>query len=273
MATIIKYENLPIDSLVIGKGQVRTDTAGQDLDTLANSIKAQGLLQPIVVCEATDPGKWQILTGQRRFLAHKLLKRDVITAAILSERVSEVEAKAISITENLVRRHLSGKELIDGVTFLYNKYGSQKAVVEATGLSAQDVRSYVKYQRLIPELKKQVDDGGLDVKVALKAQDAADNDSGRPDPKIAIILAKEMAAMTNVQQKKLAKNIKQEGVPLEAALERAKSGDQVTQILVTLTEDTSAALKTFANDENTNQDEAAASLIIDGLTKQGFLKE
>ena len=57
MAKIMKYRDIPLDDLVIGKGQVRTQTPGKEIDELARSIEAQGLLQPIVVCEARDPNK------------------------------------------------------------------------------------------------------------------------------------------------------------------------------------------------------------------------
>lgn len=119
MPKITEYRDLPLDDLVIGKGQVRTSEIGKDIEELANSIKVQGLLQPIVVCESKEqPEKWEILTGQRRFLAHKRLRKQSITAAILDGHVDEQTAKAISITENLIRRKLSGKDLIDGVTYL-----------------------------------------------------------------------------------------------------------------------------------------------------------
>ena len=107
MAKIVEYRDIPLDDLVIGKGQVRTQSPGKEVEDLARSIESQGLLQPIVVCVARERSKWEILTGQRRFLAHKQLKRNVISAAVLDERVDEGQAKAISITENLVRRQLS----------------------------------------------------------------------------------------------------------------------------------------------------------------------
>ena len=130
MARIVEYKDIPLDDLTIGKGQARVQDVGKEIENLAESIKKQGLLQPIVVCAAREEGKWEILTGQRRFLAHKMLRRDSITAAVLGERVEEHEAKTISITENLVRRKLSGKELTDGIVYLYNIYGSMKDVVE-----------------------------------------------------------------------------------------------------------------------------------------------
>lgn len=68
MAKIIEYRQISLDDLVIGKGQVRTQDTHRDVDQLAESIEKQGLLQPIVVCQAAKIGKWEILTGQRRFL-------------------------------------------------------------------------------------------------------------------------------------------------------------------------------------------------------------
>ena len=140
MAKIIEYREISLNELVIGKGQARTHDLAKGIDELATSIKAQGLLQPILVCPARESGKLEILTGQRRFLAHKMLKKERISAAILDERVEESQAKTISITENLIRRKLSGKELKDGILYLYNIYGSIKDVVETTGLPYSDVR-------------------------------------------------------------------------------------------------------------------------------------
>ena len=67
MAKILEYRDIPLDDLVIGHGQVRTQNPGQEIDDLAQSIKTQGLLQPIVVCPAREVGRWEILVGQRTF--------------------------------------------------------------------------------------------------------------------------------------------------------------------------------------------------------------
>ena len=274
MAKIVEYRDIPLDDLVIGKAQVRTQTPGKEIEDLARSIKAQGLLQPIVVCAARDPNKWEILTGQRRFLAHKQLRRDAISAAIMDERVDEGQAKAISITENLIRRQLSGKELKDGILYLYNLYGSIKDVVETTGLPRQKVQDYVKYPRLLPELKQLVDDGTVDINAAVKAQDASNDDDGVPDPEVAIKLAREMAPMSGIQRQKISDERREHPErSVDDVIERAKSGARVTQINVTVTQGTHSALQQFAREEKTNQDEAAASLIQEALIGRGFLEE
>ena len=202
MVKITDIRDIPLDDLRIGKGQVRTRDVNKDIDGLP-SIRVQGLLQPIVVCEAEQKGKFEILTGQRRFLAHKQLKAKSIRAVVLAERVDEALAKAISLTENLVRRDVSQKEYIDACTPLYKKYGTIKAVAEALGLRPDTVSKFIKYDRLIKPLQKLVDDGEVDVKVALRAQDAAAAGGEKPDPADAVKLAREMASMPSIQQKKL----------------------------------------------------------------------
>ena len=272
MAKIVEYREIPLDDLVIGKGQVRTQDPGKEIDSLARSIEAQGLLQPIVVCEARQSGKWEILVGQRRFLAHKILGKERIPVAVLDQRVEEGEAKAISITENLIRRKLAGKDLIDGVTYLYNIYGTARAVADTTGLPYQAVLEYVKYPRLLPQLKKMVDEG-TDVNVALKAQDAATQDGEEPNLELAIKLVQEMPEMTDVLRRKVAQECKRNpDRPLEEIIETAKEA-RVMQIVVSVTQDAHDAIRKFARKEGTTQDGAAATLIEEALISRGLLEE
>ena len=93
MAKIVEYKDIPLDDLKISKGQARLQDVAKEIDGLAESIRVQGLLQPIVVCQAREADKWEILTGQRRFLAHRILKLESITAAILDERLKNTKPK------------------------------------------------------------------------------------------------------------------------------------------------------------------------------------
>ena len=63
-----------------------------------------------------------------------------------------------------MRLDLTTKELIDACTSLFKKYGSIKDVCDVTGLPYRKVRLYVKYDRLMPKLKKLVNDGEVDIK-------------------------------------------------------------------------------------------------------------
>ena len=274
MANIVEYREINLDDLVIGKGQVRTENTNAEIDSLAESIKVQGLLQPIVVCAAKEEGKWEILTGQRRFLAHKLLEKTNIAAAVLSGKVEEAEAKAISITENLIRRKLTGKELKDGILFLYNRYGSVKDVVKTTGLPDAKVRENIKYHRLIQELKQKVNDGEVDINIALKAQDASLDNEGNPNSELATKLVEGMKDMTDIQRRKVVEvRRKNPDKPVDDAIEQAKSAARVSQILITVSQSTHAAVRKYATSEDVTQDAAAAKLIEEALAGHGLLEE
>ena len=272
MAKILEYRELPLSALLVDKGQVRTQDLDKEIDKLAESIRRQGLLQPIVVCAAAKKGKWEILSGQRRHLAHKLLGRNAINAAILDARVDEAEAKAISITENLLRRNLSGLELIDGITFLYNKYGSAKAVHESTGIPYHDVRQYVKYPRLRQSLKKLVDGGTVDLMVALAAQDLSERLDGKVSERELGRLAKGMEAMSRAQRARFAKKAKaQANASVDELLAGVKATKEVSQIIVTLPKEAHTALKRLAESEGSTQDAVAAGIILQQLEGQGAL--
>lgn len=261
-----------MQDLEIGKGQTRTREVGKDISELARSIAKVGLLEPIVVCPGSKEGKYEILTGQRRFLACRELGLKTITAAVLSRPVTEMEAKVISVTENLVRRDLNSRDLIDVCTYLYKQYGSHKAVCDETGLPYSKVTQYVKYDALVPELKKRVDDG-LDIKVALRAQQAA-SVSGQTNVNEAIRFADEMKTMSNVNQANVVE-IRRENPerPAEAIIAEAKGSAMITQVIVALTKAAHRSLQQYSEDERITQDEAAAALITEGLTLKGYLGE
>lgn len=271
--TIKELREIPLADLAIGKAQVRLRDLSKDIDELAESIRVVGLLEPIVVCPADKPGKYEIITGQRRFLAHEKLGKKTILAAVIDQRVDEMTAKVLSVTENLVRRDLNKRDLIDVCTALYKRYGTIKAVAEETGLPSLKVSEYVKYDRLAPELRDLVDAGDVDIKVALRAQDAA-SATGTLDTAEAVKLAKEMAPMSGAQQSKIVKERSENPeISVDDLIEKAKTGEKITQILVTLTAAVHGSLQKYAKEEGTTQDDAARSLIEEGLSSKGFLEE
>ncbi len=270
MAKVKEFLEIPLGDLEIGRGQARTRQVSVGIAELADSIKQVGLLEPIVVCEGTQSGKYEILTGQRRFLAHLELGRDTIWAAVLDSRVDEITAKVISITENLVRRDLNRLDLIDACTFLFRRYGSARAVADETGLPYQAVLNYVKYDRLRPEVRELFDRGEVELATALRAQDAAEARGGDV-ASTAVVLAKEMNPMTHAQQRKLAAGVKEAPEkPLDETIEDAKSGARITQLVVSILPELRQRLQQFSQDEGTSQDEAAVTLIEEGLERKGY---
>jgi hypothetical protein len=144
------------------------------------------------------------------------------------------------------------------------------AVRDETGLPYDDVRKYVKYDRLIPELKEVVDQG-MPVNVALRAQDAVAV-TGRIDPKEAVKLAIEMKPMSGPQRKNIHEEIKKNPeTTVDEAIEDAKSGGKITTIMVTLGAEAHASLSRFASEEETTLDDAASSILEEGLISKGYM--
>ncbi|MCY3710132.1 MAG: ParB/RepB/Spo0J family partition protein [Caldilineaceae bacterium] len=269
MASIVDVKRIPLVDLIIDLGQVRKKEVSRDIDELADSIARVGLLEPIVVSPTKQEGQYEIITGQRRFLAHQLLKRETILAAILDEQVDEITAKVLSVTENLVRRDLHSNDLIDVCTYLYKHYGSLKAVCEETGLAYGKVSQYVKYDQLMPELKQMVDNGDVKLDTALKAQRASQMNADE-----AVQFALEMEPMSGAQRSAIVKRREKEpNVSADDIIEEAKSGGKITQIVVTLTSEVHSALGQYASIHQTSADDAAGMLIREGLYSNNLLED
>lgn len=270
MAKIVGFKDIPLSDLQIGKGQVRLSDIEKDIDELADSIRTVGLLEPILVAPTGIESKFEIILGQRRFRAHQELGLKKIAAGILEEEISVQEAKVLSVTENLIRKDLNRKDMIDVCTYLYKRYGSMRAVADEAGLPFYKVREYVRYDRLIPELKHLVDSEEVELMAAIRAQDAAATE-GNPDAQDAIKLAKEMSPMSNAQQKKIQQEKEADpGASVDELIEHAKSGGRVTQISVTLGHGIHASLRQFARRERISIGDAAAELIETGLLRNGY---
>ena len=268
MANLNQVQELNLNDLTLSKGQVRTKV-GEGIDELAESIRVLGLLEPIVVTPSSKAGKYEILTGQRRFLAHKRLGKQTILAFVRTDTIDEHLAKGISVTENVMRLDLTRKELIDACTSLFKKYGAIKDICDATGLPANTVRLYVKYDRLVPKLKKLVDDNEVDVPTALRAQDAA-SVTGTTNEEEAVTFAKAMKTMIGPQKSKIVKaRVSDPEAPIDDVIEGAKTG-KVTQVIVTLSMTVHSSLQRFAKAEGQTQDDAAAALLEEGLQQKGF---
>lgn len=269
MASIVEFKEIPLGDLIIALGQVRTKETAREIDELADSIAAVGLLEPILVSPTAIEGQYEIITGQRRFLAHQELEKETIWAAVLNEHVDEITAKVLSVTENLVRRDLHSSDLIDVCTYLYRHYGSIKAVCEATGLAQPKVSQYVKYDQLIPKLKDMVDEGQVKLDTALKAQRASQMNADE-----AVQFALEMEPMSGVQRSAIVKRREREPeVSADEIIEDAKSGGRISQIVVTVTSEVHSALGQYARMQQTNADDAAGMLIREGLYSNDLLED
>ena len=272
---IINYKDVPLDQIVIGPSQARTRDVDKNIDDLARSIQTVGLLEPIVLAPI-DSNEFEVITGQRRYLAVKRLGRSSISAGILDTRPDGDLSKAISLTENMVREDMSARDYIDACTMLYHRYGSIKAVSEELGLPPNRVSQYVKFEQLVPALKDRVRNHGLNMDVALRAQKVARaiDDENDVDETIALTFADELQSLSNLQQKKL-ENVaeKNPDASVEEILEAGRRQAREVQLTITISTELRDALDRYADEEGTNRTDAASNIIENALISDGYAKD
>ncbi len=269
----VEYESqtidIPLEQLEIAESQIRNIDVGKDIQELADSIQKVGLIQPISVRPSSN-GKYEIIAGQRRFLAHKLLKAPTIRAQIVTRDLDELELKLLSLHENMSRLDLSAKDEKDACLILHRRYGDINLIIQETGLPAGKVRKYLKFHSLSPKLQNMIDRGEIGIEEALRAQKAASL-SGELDEEKAVSLAIEMKPLSGAQRKNLekvfAENPKQS---IEDAIEKATE-TKVVQINTTVSMTLLQGLKSYARDEGMSQDSAIASLVEEGLIDKGYV--
>lgn len=277
MPKVSKYELLPLSELGIDRFQARKQNIGQGLDELAASIEKWGLIQPITVCKwQGDPGpyKWEIICGQRRFLAHQQLKKENIYCGIIEGEIELEEGLALSASENVVRLDMSNKDMIDLCVTLYNRYLTFKDVADETKLPYDIVRKYIKYDGLPEFLKEKVKNNELQTQEAMKVQDAATGTGNVFDEKRAAELIEIFKPQDNKTRAKIL-DLAKKHPEASAAKIMEEAEKPVTSTLLKLTLDgkESNALQSFAADEESSTKDAAHELIMEGLGTKGYLED
>ena len=165
---------LPIERLQRGTYQPRREFDEEALRTLASSIKAQGVLQPVVARPLAD-GRYEILSGERRWRAAQMAGLDRIPVVI--KDVSDEAAIAIGLIENIQREDLNPVEEGLGLKRLQDEFGlSQEQVAEAVGRSRPAVANLLRLLNLESEVlglleRSELDAGHAKVLLALSGGD------------------------------------------------------------------------------------------------------
>jgi hypothetical protein len=200
-------------------------------------------------------------------MAHERLGREKILAAIVDEPVDHTTAKVLSLTENLIRRDLESRDLIDACTALYKKYGSARAVAEETGLPYSQVLRHIKYDRLEAPLRQPVDAGEIKLDIALKAQDAVTLD-GNVDVAEATELAEAMSGMNGRARRQIMQaKLHDPRKPVETLLKEFRASHKTRDVTVTLSEDLHGAVDAYAKRAKVSHGEAVARLVAQALAR------
>ena len=154
-------KNIPIDLIQRGKYQPRTDMHEEALEELAASIRAQGVMQPIVV-RPISSDKYEIIAGERRWRASQIAGLDSIPAII--KLVGDEATIAMSLIENIQRENLNPIEEAMALKRLQDEFElTQQEVADAVGKSRATVTNLMRLIGLSIDVRRMLEHGDLEM--------------------------------------------------------------------------------------------------------------
>lgn len=154
-------KNLPVDLIQRGQYQPRIDMKTERLQELADSIKAQGVVQPIVVRPIAD-GRFEIIAGERRWRAAQLAGLHEIPSVVRD--VPDQVAMCLALIENIQRENLNPIEEARALERLLQEFEmTHEGVAEAVGRSRAAVSNLMRLLELRPEVREMLEAGDLEM--------------------------------------------------------------------------------------------------------------
>lgn len=170
----LEFDYLPLGKIDVSDSNVRRIKPEEGIDELASSIDEIGLQQPVVVIRKGD--RYELIIGQRRYLAFKKLGLREIPAVITSVK-NETEAAIASFSENIQRLDLDYRDKMHVAIVLLRELRSVGAVADRLGVSPQSVKNYLGYEAVPERVKQMVDEGKLSATTARRiAERIADDE-------------------------------------------------------------------------------------------------
>lgn len=149
-----EVHSISIDSIIINPFQPRIDFNNEEIESLAQSIKMQGLLQPIVVRKKEN--KFEIISGERRLRAFKFLKRDTIPS-LVKHNVTDREMLELALIENIQREELNDIEKAIAYQKLLLEYNyTHEQLSEQVGKSRTAISNSLRLLNLPEEIQMMV---------------------------------------------------------------------------------------------------------------------
>jgi len=156
-----ELRHLPVDLIRRGKYQPRIDMHTESLDDLAASIRAQGVVQPIVV-KPDGKGEYEIIAGERRWRAAQLAGLQEIPAVVRD--VADQAAMAMALIENIQRENLNPMEEANALQRLINEFTlTHQEVSDAVGRSRAAVSNLLRLLELNEDVKRMLEQRDLEM--------------------------------------------------------------------------------------------------------------
>ena len=156
-----ELRTLPIHHIQPGKYQPRRHWNDEALDELAASIKAQGLIQPVVV-RSIGPNSYELIAGERRWRAAQRAQLSELPALV--KDVPEIAVPAMALIENIQRQDLTPLEEADALKRLIDDFDlTHQQAADAVGRSRASVSNMLRLTEMPESIKRLLDEGKLEM--------------------------------------------------------------------------------------------------------------
>lgn len=200
-----------VELLQRGKYQPRVDMHNESLEDLADSIRAQGVVQPILV-RPVGAGGYEIIAGERRWRAAQLAGLSEVPVVV--KDVDDQSVMAMALIENIQRDDLNPLEEATALHRLLNEFElTHQQVAQAVGKSRTTVTNLIRLLDLNAEVKQMVEDGSLEMghaRALLALEDGVQVDAAKQVARKGLSVRETEALVRRFSQPKVSEPPKQE---------------------------------------------------------------
>jgi len=261
--------SVPLTDINISKFNVRQTDKATDILELAESIKKYGLLQPVVLMGSFGDSPYELIVGQRRFLAHKNLGMDSISAVFCEEK-DEIDLKILSLSENMHRVELNHGDKAEAITALYLYYGKKvKRVAHELGLSETTIRDFIKIEvQATTEAKELLRQNKVSTEDVKRAIDAAQGNTEKTNR-----LLEEMTKLSRYEKNRAVDyGKKNPESTAEHIIEEAKKPKLERTVVLNLTKEIDDSLNEAKEQLSLDRESIAVKALQKWLKENGFLE-
>lgn len=262
----INIEDCFVSSMNIRKSMFR-------LDELISSIKNVGLIDPIIVrpSDAHKNKKWEVIAGQRRYLATKDAKQEKIKALIMN--VDDEKAILISLSENLQKEEVDPIDIANGIKKLIgleqkktgcNKETAEENVARKLGKTIRTIKQYLDFLGTTDEIKNTVSKGRLGVSDTSKFVSELE-----PEEQKFLAETIEEENLTKTKTRKLLQYTSKKPKNKFKSSVKEFVEEQVIPITLNIPNKIFKKLDSYAQEHNTEVEELALKILKEWVAKNG----
>ena len=215
---------VPIKQIIANRNQPRQDFNPKEMQELTDSIKANGILQPLTVRDLED-GKFELIAGERRLRSAREAGLETVPVYILSVE-ADVEMMEYALIENIQRVDLNPIEEAEGYAILCGKYNLvQEEIAKRVGKSRPAIANSLRLLKLPPEIKSALKSGDISAGHARAILGV------RKSLQMMTLYQKVIRSGLNVRQtEELVKNIAESSKELQKIQKSAPRNSEIVQI-------------------------------------------